>query len=369
MIIAEDLIKELKNININFFCGVPDSLMSEFSKSLHFDFNDENHLIATNEGTALGICVGHSLSSKGFPLIYMQNSGLGNFINPYVSLVHSEIYNTPFVMLVGWRGDPSIHDEPQHKFQGRITLDLLEILEIKYIIVDCNSEINLLIKEITNALSKNQSIALVIKKDTFAKDKRRFKNIEELPTRKKALKSVLELFNQDTVFISTTGKLSRELYEYRKESNQPTKDFYTIGGMGHSSAIALGIAKNIGNKKIVCLDGDGSVLMHTGTLGMIGSEGLKNFIHIVFNNSAHESVGGQPNIYNEINREKLFESMNYKDALFINDLDKLHQINIKDRQGPLYIEIKVQNKSSDNLLRPEESPKEYLEFFKEQFSI
>lgn len=358
MIDAKGFIQELINNEINFFTGVPDSLMSEFSKSLHFDFKNKNHIIATNEGSALGICMGYNLATGKTPLIYMQNSGLGNFVNPYTSLLHKEIYNIPFLLLVGWRGEPGTTDEPQHIFQGKITLEMLKILEIEFLVIDSESDIKSIFDRIKISIKKNLPLALVVKKETFKKDDRKFEVNEGLATRKAALAKVISKFDEDALFISTTGKLSRELYELRKNSNQIPNDLYVVGGMGHASAISTGIASGIKNKSIVCLDGDGSILMQMGHLGIIGNSTNHNFYHFVFNNSAHESVGGQPTIFNDLDSKSLFKSFGYKNIFQISDLNDLDKISFSNISGPSIFEIKIQNSSDSNLMRPEKTPSE-----------
>ena len=356
MIDAKQFIKELKKIDINFFCGVPDSLMSEFSKSLHFDFDDENHIISTNEGSAISTAMGYYLSSSKIPLVYMQNSGLGNFINPYTSLLNKEVYDIPFILLVGWRGEPKSKDEPQHVFQGKITLNLLELLEINYLIIDSNSTVKEIIKKIEIAINNGKQLALVIRKNTFKKDQRMFEINSHLPKRKDALKAIIQIFSTDSIFISTTGKLSRELYELRKENNKEYDDLYVVGGMGHASSISLGVLQNIKNKNVVCLDGDGSLLMHLGSLGLFGEKTYKNFYHVVFNNSSHESVGGQPNIYINLDRDRLYKSLGYKSFFKFSELDNLKNIHLNKINRPTLIEISVQNSSSADLIRPETPP-------------
>ena len=188
MINAKTFINELNKVGIEFYTGVPDSLMSEFSKSLHFDFDDKNHVIATNEGSALAMCMGYNLATNKIPLIYMQNSGLGNFVNPYTSLLHKDIYNIPFILLVGWRGEPGLQDEPQHIFQGKITLDLLKLLDIDYIIIDNNTDLESITEKIRESVNSHYPLALVVRKNTFEKDERVFENNNSLPKRNEALK-------------------------------------------------------------------------------------------------------------------------------------------------------------------------------------
>ena len=366
MINAKTFINELNKIGIEFYTGVPDSLMSEFSKSLHFDFDNKNHVIATNEGSALAMCMGFNLATNKIPLIYMQNSGLGNFVNPYTSLLHKDIYNIPFILLVGWRGEPGVKDEPQHIFQGKITLELLKLLEIKYIIIDENTNLEILIKEIKENIDSQYPLALVIRKNTFEKDDRAFESNNSLPKRNEALEKILNLFDEKTLYISTTGKLSRELYEIRKISNKTPNDLYVVGGMGHASSIAYGINQNLNENQVVCLDGDGSLLMHMGSLGIIGQSNMKNFIHVIFNNSSHESVGGQPNIYSQIDSNGLAKSLGYKNVLIVKNIEEFYHIDTKNFAGPTFIEVKVQNSSDRNLLRPDKTPEENKKNFMEK---
>ena len=366
MINAKTFINELNKIGIEFYTGVPDSLMSEFSKSLHFDFDNKNHVIATNEGSALAMCMGFNLATNKIPLIYMQNSGLGNFVNPYTSLLHKDIYDIPFILLVGWRGEPGVKDEPQHIFQGKITLELLKLLEIKYIIIDENTNLEILIKEIKENIDSQYPLALVIRKNTFEKDDRAFESNNSLPKRNEALEKILNLFDEKTLYISTTGKLSRELYEIRKISNQTPNDLYVVGGMGHASSIAYGINQNLNENQVVCLDGDGSLLMHMGSLGIIGQSNMKNFIHVIFNNSSHESVGGQPNIYSQIDSNGLAKSLGYKNVLIVKNIEEFDHIDTKNFAGPTFIEVKVQNSSDRNLLRPDKTPEENKKNFMEK---
>ena len=356
MIDPKSLINELKKININFYTGVPDSLMSEFSKSLHFDFNNEGHIISTNEGSALATGMGYHLATGETPLIYMQNSGLGNFINPYTSLMHQDVYDIPFLLLVGWRGEPGIKDEPQHVFQGKITKDLLNLLEIDTYKVGPKTQLSKIIEKIQKNLHNRRPIALLIQKNTFIKDSRSFEVNLELPKRKDALSSLVKMFDKNSLFISTTGKLSRELFELRVENQLPNDDFYTVGGMGHASAITFGLLQKIKKRKIICLDGDGSILMHTGNLSLIGNGEFENFVHIVFNNSSHESVGGQPNNFKNLDRKGLFGSLGYKNFFLINNIEELEKINLNNLTGPIYLEIKVQNSSDPDLMRPNKTP-------------
>ena len=368
MIDSKNFIEKLQNLGIDFFCGVPDSLMSEFSKSLHFDFHDNNHIIASNEGSALSIGMGYNLSTQKIPLIYLQNSGLGNIVNPYVSLLHKEIYNIPFVLLIGWRGEPNKPDEPQHKVQGRITEDLLKLLEIDYIYFDEKSILEEIIGQIETYTTKKKPLAILVKKDSFKNDSRVFENDQSLSTRSGALKKIIGFFGSKAIYLSTTGKLSRELYSLRQIEEEVNNDLYVIGGMGHASSIALGILESEKKKNIVCLDGDGSLLMHMGQLSLIADKKYKNFYHILFNNSSHESVGGQPNLYSKINSDQLFKSFGYETIIGINSIEELDKLKLEKINGPAYIDIKVQNFSSSSLPRPSDEIQKYKDLFIEKLN-
>jgi len=363
MIDAKEFILELKKLEINFFTGVPDSLMASFSKSLHFDFDNTNHIISTNEGSAIATGMGYYLASNKIPLIYMQNSGLGNIVNPYTSLLHRKIYDIPFLLLVGWRGEPGVNDEPQHVFQGEITSKLLDLLEINYTILDKNSEIQSISKTIQESIAKKKPLALIVKNNTFKDDSRSFNKSRKPLKRSFALKRLINKFEDNSLFISTTGKLSRELYEIRIENGQNNDDFYVVGGMGHASAIATGILHKIQHRKIICLDGDGSILMHTGHLSIMAKKNYENFIHVVFNNSAHESVGGQPNNFDILDRDKLFSALGYRKNIFIKKISEIDSLDINSLIGPTYIEIEVDNSSKKDLLRPNKPPIENKNMF------
>ncbi len=363
MINAKEFIERLNELEINFFTGVPDSLMSSFSKSLHFDFDDTNHIISTNEGSAIAAGMGYFLASKKVPLIYMQNSGLGNIVNPYSSLLHKKIYNIPFILLVGWRGEPGTLDEPQHIFQGEITLELLKLLQIDFVVIDENTKIENLLEIIEKSVSQNEQLAIVVKKNTFESDPRSFSKSNGTVKRSEALKELICKFDKNSLFVSTTGKLSRELFELRVNNKQNNDDFYVVGGMGHASAIATGILDEIGEKKIICLDGDGSILMHMGHLSLVGKKNYKNFIHIVFNNSAHESVGGQPNNYEIIDRSKIFNGLGYKQIIFIKNISDIDKYDFNNLIGPVYVEVEVENSSRNDLMRPDKPPNINKEMF------
>lgn len=354
---------------IDFFTGVPDSLLKEICAYITDNVSKRNHIISANEGNSIALASGYNLATNKIPLVYMQNSGIGNAINPLLSLADEEVYSIPMLLMIGWRGRPGVKDEPQHVKQGKVTLSLLETMGIEYVVLPKNlKEVNYVIKELILKISKtNKPHALVIEKDTFSKYSAKNK-IEDYSdfTREDALKLIIDALQNDDVVVSTTGKLSRELYEYRVHKGQSNQsDFLTVGSMGHTSQIALGIALKKEDKNIYCLDGDGSVLMHTGGMGIVGDMKPRNFYHIIFNNGTHESVGGQPTIGKTISFEKIAQGFNYKHTNSVSNKEELINVlqKLKKLDGPLLIEIKVKSSSRKDLGRPTKSPAENKSLF------
>lgn len=347
---------------IDFFVGVPDSSLKNFTSYITDHVCKQNNIIAANEGACIGLATGYHLATGKIPLVYMQNSGLGNAVNPLLSLTDEKVYKIPMILMIGWRGEPGIKDEPQHIKQGEITLDLLECMGIPYIILDTEQEkaIKQTQQIIKDAKSKSIPHAIIVRPSVFEKyslKKKISSNLEM--SREDALKTVIDSLNETDIVISTTGKLSRELFEYRDAKNQGhEKDFLTVGSMGHSSAIALGIALQKKERRVFCLDGDGSILMHTGTLATIGTLAPNNFFHILFNNGAHESVGGQPTAGFEVDFTEVASAYEYKSVISVETKKDLSEvlINLKDLTGPLLIEIKVGINSREDLGRPTISP-------------
>ncbi|MDR3059357.1 MAG: phosphonopyruvate decarboxylase, partial [Prevotella sp.] len=290
--------EKLKDGKIDFFTGVPDSLLKSFCAYLTDNCGENKHIIAVNEGAAVAIASGYNIATNKSALVYMQNSGIGNAINPLLSLADPEVYKIPMILLIGWRGQPGVHDEPQHIKQGKITLKLLEAMDIPYgILSDDENEVSKQIDACFDFLSKSSSpYALVVKKDIFAPYF--LKNIKSeesgLMTREEAIEEIVKASDKDEIFFSTTGMVSRELYELRdKHRMDHSCDFLTVGSMGHASHIALSVVLQRPDKRVSVIDGDGAVLMHMGAIPAIGVKKPINFRHIVINNAAHDSVGGQ----------------------------------------------------------------------------
>ncbi len=345
---------------IDFFTGVPDSLLAEFCAHVDDVGGRARNIIAANEGNAIGIAIGYHMSTGKAAMVYMQNSGLGNAVNPLVSLADPEVYKIPMMLLIGWRGEPGVLDEPQHIKQGRITLDQLRIMEIPYWVIDSASDISSVMNTACNNMyERGAAVALVVRKNTFAQYKS-VKSKRQLSAfvREHALEKILQLAKESDIIVSTTGKTSREVYEIRQKHNQTKSDFLTVGGMGHTASIALGIAIGKHERRIICLDGDGSILMHMGSLPVIAGYKPNNFIHIVLNNGAHESVGGQSTVAANIDFDSLSKAIGYVGYAMANDHSTLDVAweKLTNIKGPTLLEIKLKTGSRENLGRPEITP-------------
>lgn len=354
MVSVKKFINALKKNKINFFTGVPDSVLKSFSIYLE-QYLNKKHVIATNEGSAVSIGIGHYLIKKEIPCVYMQNSGLSNAINPLISIAGKNVYSIPLFLLIGWRGSPGSNDEPQHNAKGKITKNLLKLLKINYYILKKNDDLKKLEKLIKTSKKNNKIVACLVKKNIFESIKRKkFKSNIGL-VRSDFIKEFLKIIPKKSKIISTTGYTSRELMGIRRKFNISNgKDFYMVGGMGHSASVSIGYALNHkGN--VFCLDGDGSILMHLGSLFTAGHLNLKNFKHIVLNNNSHESVGGQTTNANKIDFKNLSCSLGYKKYFVISAFNQINQ-NLKKfirASGPCFLEVKVKIQSIKNLDRPD----------------
>ncbi len=354
MIKILSLIKILRKNNVSFFSGVPDSVLKQLSIFLQKK-NKNNHIVASNEGAAVSIGIGHHLSTRKIPCIYMQNSGLSNAFNPLISIANEKVYSIPLILIIGWRGSPHIKDEPQHNAKGKITLDLLKLLNIKYTIIRKNSDLIKFNKLIKNAKKNKKIVACLIERETLEKNKKKEikKDFYHLD-KELFLKTLLETVKKNTKIISSTGYNSRELIYLRNKYNfKNSKDFYMVGGMGHTSSVALGYSL-FSNEQIVCIDGDGSLLMHLGSIKTAGTFANKNFKYILLNNNSHDSVGGQNTYANNIDFKKLSKSLGFKKFYSIKNKNNLKK-SIKKflTQGNLnFLEVKISNNKIKKLPRP-----------------
>ena len=354
MIKVNSLMSLLKKNDINFFTGVPDSVLKELSYTLQ-NKSKKKHIIATNEGSAISIGIGHYLSTKQVPCIYMQNSGLSNALNPLISIANKKVYNIPLVLIIGWRGSPRVKDEPQHNVKGKITESILKLLNIKYTIVRSSSDLGKFNKIVKNAKKNNNIVACLIEQGTIEKIKKTYnkKNFYKL-NKELFLKTLLETLEKNSKVISSTGYNSRELmYLRNKYKLINTKDFYMVGGMGHAASVALGYSLST-KKKTICIDGDGSFLMHLGSIKTAGTFANNNFKYILLNNSSHDSVGGQNTYANHIDFEKLSKSLGFKKFYKIKNNKNLKKNIKKFLKGNSlnFLEVKVANSKIKNLPRP-----------------
>jgi len=354
MIEVKSLINLFKKNKTDFFTGVPDSVLKELSYYLQ-NKNKKNHIIATNEGSAISLGIGHYLSTKKVPCIYMQNSGLSNALNPLISIAHEKVYSIPLILVIGWRGSPNIKDEPQHNVKGKITENILRLLKIKYTIIRSDVDLIKFDKQIKVAKKKNSTVACLIEQGTFKKIKRTNKNDDFYKLDKALfLKTLLQMLDKNTKVVSSTGYNSRELlYLRNKYRIKNSRDFYMVGGMGHTASVALGYSLS-SKKRTICIDGDGSLLMHLGAIKTAGTFANKNFKYILLNNNSHDSVGGQNTHANNINFEKLSKSLGFKKFYSIKDdkyLEKSIQ-NFLNGNSLSFLEVKVSNSKIKKLPRP-----------------
>lgn len=355
--------KFVKIISSDFYTGVPDSQLKALCDYLmnEYGVDKKHHIVAANEGNAVAIAAGYYLASGNVPVVYLQNSGEGNILNPVASLLNNKVYAIPMIFVVGWRGEPGVHDEPQHIYQGEVTVKILEDLDIDTFVVGKDTseeELEAVMAEFSRILANGRQVAFVIKKGALKyNNKIEYKNDNRL-IREEIIKHIVKV-TMDDLIVSTTGKTSRELFEIRKLIGQNHKrDFLTVGSMGHSSSIALGIALSKPDKRVWCIDGDGAVLMHMGAMAVIGSNNPRNMVHIVINNSAHESVGGVPTVMNDIDVVAVAKACGYENAVSVEDYERLDEelLKVKVREGLSFIEIKCAIGSRDDLGRPTTTP-------------
>ncbi len=346
----------------DFFAGVPDSLLKNFCAYVTDHADGSKHFISANEGSAVALAAGYHLSTGKIPLVYMQNSGIGNAVNPLLSLVDPDVYEIPLVLVIGWRGEPGVHDEPQHVKQGKVTCSLLEAMGIPYSVMTSDeAALQAQIDECyRNVRERNAPYAFVVRKDTFGpyalvNDRK----VEAEMTREEAIEAVMLSSDASEIFVSTTGMASRELYELREKRGQGhAQDFLTVGSMGHASQIALAIALAKQERLVTCIDGDGALIMQAGGLTTIGTRKPKNLRHIVINNGAHDSVGGQPTVALDIDIPAIAIAAGYQKALTVSTKAELATALSSRERVTTLIEIRTRKGSRKDLGRPKESPTE-----------
>lgn len=348
----------------DFFAGVPDSLLKNFCAYITDNAPADKHIISANEGSATALATGYHFATGKIPMIYMQNSGEGNMINPLLSIVDPDVYSVPMMIMIGWRGEPGVHDEPQHVKQGKVTCDLLDAMKIPYSVLGADNCNKCLDKALAKAYeyikANNAPYALVIKKGTF--EEYALQNnvsVEADMSREEAIEKIMLSAPETAAFVSTTGMASRELYELRDKHNQGhNKDFLTVGGMGHASQIALSIAMQKKDRTIYCIDGDGASIMQMGGMATIGTRNPSNMIHIVLNNGAHDSVGGQPTVGRQIDLCGIAKACGYTNVVKASTKEELDAI-LKDRKTfdeLTFVEVLVRKGARKDLGRPKTTP-------------
>lgn len=364
--------KLVEIIGADFYAGVPDSQLKALCNYLMntYGIDPHHHVIAANEGNCTALAAGYHLATGKVPVVYMQNSGEGNIINPVASLLNDKVYAIPVIFIIGWRGEPGIHDEPQHIYQGEVTLKLLEDMEIKPFIISkdtTEAELSAAMDRFRDILASGKDVAFVVRRGAITYDGRvKYENRNKM-VREEIIRHIVKMTGEDPI-VSTTGKASRELFEIRVANGQSHKyDFLTVGSMGHSSSIALGVAINKPNAKIWCVDGDGAVLMHMGSMAVIGANKPKNLIHVIINNGAHETVGGMPTVAGKIDLVAIARACGYPNAVSVDNFADLDRELASARgKGELsMIEAKCSIGARDDLGRPTTTARENKRSFME----
>lgn len=353
MVDPKSFVESLEASGVDFFTGVPDSLLKNFCAYVT-DHCGECHVITANEGGAVGLAAGHYLATGKPALVYMQNSGQGNAVNPLASLADPDVYSIPMVLLVGWRGMPGVHDEPQHVKQGKITISLFETMDIPTTVIPEEGWKDVVSAAVKQAVAEKRPVALVVKKgllgDYALQNKK--PDIAEIK-RETAIENLVDELPKDCVIVSTTGMISRELYETRiRRGEGHEHDFLTVGSMGHAIMIALGIAQAQPNRKVVCLDGDGASIMQMGNMAIAGQSAAANLTHIVLNNAAHDSVGGQPTVGGAIDLPAIATAVGYNQP-----------------GHPTFRQVLVAKGARKDVGRPKEPPQENKALFMETLGV
>ena len=357
-------------LNVDFYTGVPDSLLKPLCNYLMdtYGIDSNHHMIAANEGNCAALAAGYHLATGKVPAVYMQNSGEGNVINPLASLLNDKVYAIPMIFIVGWRGEPGVHDEPQHIYQGEVTVKLLEDMDVAAYVVTketTEEELDAQMQVFRSLLVKGKDVAFAVKKGALSFEKNVEYSNKNHMRREEIIEHIVNVSGEDPI-LSTTGKASRELFEIREKNGQSHKyDFLTVGSMGHTSSIALGVVLQKPQQKIWCIDGDGAMLMHMGAMAVIGANKPSNLVHIVINNGAHETVGGLPTVASEINLVKMAEACGYPYAVRVSEFEQLDKElqAAKERRELTLIEVECAIGAREDLGRPTTTALENKENF------
>ena len=371
MIHSKDFVDWLEALGVDFYTGVPDSLLKPVCFYLA-DHAGDKHVVAANEGGAVALACGYHLATGKVPLVYLQNSGQGNTINPLLSLADRDVYSIPLLLLIGWRGEPGTKDEPQHVKQGKVTVNLLDAMDIPHRVLAREPEAaRRCVGELLGiAAAESRPVALMVRNETFESYTPTVQAASDFEmTREEAIEAVVAALGKSDAIVSTTGKISRELYECRDRAGQGhQREFLTVGSMGHASQIAMGIALARPDRQVYCLDGDGAMLMHMGSAAIVGAAGVANFKHVIFNNGVHDSVGGMATAGLRVSFTEIVKACGYTEAWRIERRENLAETvgRLRSAQGPAMLEIMVQKGARTDLGRPKTSPIEnktaFIEF-------
>jgi phosphonopyruvate decarboxylase len=362
---AKVFLEGIQSLGADRYFGVPDSQLGAFCDLLYNEYGiGKEHIVAANEGGAVGLAAGHYLATGKPALVYMQNSGIGNAVNPITSLLSDAVYAIPCIFVIGWRGEPNVKDEPQHVFQGEVTLPMLDLLDIAYFVMSketSDEEFAQAVRQASGHVKQGRSSAFVIRKGALSsQSKAAYNNDNQMP-REKAIRIIAENADEADVFVSTTGKASRELFEIREAQGLGhERDFLTVGSMGHASMIALGLALEKRDTRVWCLDGDGAMVMHLGSALIAAQAKCGNLVHVVLNNGAHESVGGMPVAMGEADFSVIAKALGYDFYRRVADESGLKQCvdEVKAQRGSALIEVMVALGARADLGRPTTTPKE-----------
>lgn len=365
---VEKFMEEIKSLAIQTIIGVPDSALQPLCNYLNGPNNEFYHFVPANEGAAVGIAIGNYLATGKPACVYLQNSGIGNIINPVTSLANKAVYDIPILFVIGWRGKPGKKDEPQHRFMGEITRDILDVLQIPnaVLVSDMKEEVKQIFAEAKQELSAHRQYAIIVEQDALEADvEHHYQNSFRLG-REEAISEIVRNLSGEDILVSTTGKISREVYEQcNKIAGHHKQAFLTVGGMGHAGMIAFGIAQQRKDKLVYCIEGDGAILMHMGELAFLAKQKPENFIHICLNNDAHESVGGMPSGAVGEDFSLVAKDCGYPYAVCVDNLKDLEKEleKIKKVKKPVFLEVKVKLGSRKDLGRPKESAVENRDNF------
>lgn len=371
MIEPGEFVEKLDELGVRMFTGVPDSLLKELGRHIMAKLPTDRHVITANEGAAVALAIGHFLRSGSPAVVYMQNSGFGNSVNPLLSLADSEVYGIPMLLIVGWRGQPDVKDEPQHLKQGRVMTSMIDGMDLPWAILPAEPMEwgNVVDSALEVAVERSTPFVLLVEKDTFSKASVSDEpTATELASRETGLAALLGTLGSGQIIVSTTGMLSRELFELRAASgSEGDLDFLTVGGMGHASSIALGVDLQEEHREVWCLDGDGALLMHMGSLAVIAERSSDRFFHVVFNNGVHDSVGGQPTAIDMIDLPAMAKAVGYRWSGSTSNLGELDQLvhEMRSVGGPALLEIAIRPGARSDLGRPTRSPRDSRTAFTE----